>query len=131
MPWNRAGLLHGADQVGEDGVLGAEADEAPAGVTGLWGAGGGEGGGERVCGAGGGGTEVEAEVGGADVVGLFDDELAVLVVAADGCGEGEGEQKAEEGEDGSLDGGAVGGVAVGVAKEASQPEEQDDGREED
>src|SRR5438094_33356 len=77
------------------------------------------------------GEEVEAEVGGAEVVGLFDDELAVLVVAADGSGEGEGEQEAEEGEDGSLDGRAVGGFGVGAAEAASELEEEDDGGEED
>ena len=79
-------------------------------------------------GLGGGGKEIETEIGGADVVGLFDDELAVGVVAGNGSGEGEGEEEAEEAEDFALDGGEAGTLEIrtgGAGAESAASFEQE------
>jgi len=70
-------------------------------------------------GLGGWGEEVETEPGSADVVGLFDDEAAMGIVAGDGCGEGEGEEETEESEDGSFNDGEAGASAL--APKAPRP----------
>ena len=63
-------------------------------------------------------------VGDVDGVGLFDDEMAVIVVTGHGSGEGEGEEQPEEGEDGAFDGGV--GLFVGAAAEEAADFDEDD-----
>jgi hypothetical protein len=64
------------------------------------------------------GEKIEAEVGGADVVGLLNDKLPMRIVAVDGAGEGKGQQKSEEGKDCAFDGVALDRA---FAAEASAP----------
>ena len=68
--------------------------------------------------------EIETMVGDVDGVGLFDDEMAVIVVTGHGSGEGEGEEQSEEGEDGAFDGGV--GLFMGAATEETSDFDEDE-----